>query len=929
MASEQLDPAVQARIQAKVEKSIPDAKQRKAALELLAYAIENADSERSDAWTLEESGHGLKLFAGRLLVCHVTRKNLKLSVLGPLASETYATLDADADDSEVWKAIPEGLFLTLPIDKAAAALDLLKVEIDKFVDEAMARVRRKVGLEDHSREGIAYVGSVVGRELPHPSEAPEDALGDEDDVENEVDTRDPKPRGRTPIFEHAQRSIAALIDDVKQKQIALPNLQRPFVWEDIKVRDLLDSLFVGYPVGTMVLWRTSNDKEARAIGQAPESVKANTLIIDGQQRLTSLYAVLTGEDVIDKDGTKRKITIAFRPRDGKFEVADAANRNDPEFIPNVTELWAGTKTPSQIRKELIKALEEKGREIDAKYEDAVDHNLARAKAIAEYRFPIVDIRKTDAEEASDQDVAEIFVRINNQGTRLGQADFVLTLLAVFQGNLRDRIEDRAIEMSKAGIITLDTQQLLRATCAVGFARARMLAIYRLLRGADPTGEATNVKRQERLATLSDAADECLDPSMWCDYMLRVTHAGFVSPGLVASNNAIVNAYAFYVLGKRAGVSKPKLDELISRWLFAAQLTSRYSGSSETVFEQDLARLREAKSADAFVQAVDGALAEVITGDYWSHTVVAALHTQRGRSPTALAFRAAQIVLGARALFSDQTMRNLLDPPAKGKRSAGEVHHLFPKAWLSIKGVKETRRINQVANLADVGWWENSTIGSKGPSSYVPLFRTQLHIDDDHWGRACAEHALPLGWETTEYEAFLAERRQRMADIIRVAYRKLGGEADSAPLAPPWFLPGAELVWKRIVETERSLRAVIRDIYAKKFGANAAQRIEDSIPAADRPALTKALRKRPSGADPLSVIDYLYLGQLPALIFSNDAWPEAQKRLKVGHDGKQQLETAVQQIASVRNEIAHVREVSTAQLQKTGVACNDLLEMIGK
>lgn len=927
MANEQMDPSVLARIQSKLEKSIPEEGQRKAALELLGYAIENADSERSDAWWLEESGYGLKLFAGRLLVCHVTRKNLKLSVLGPLTPEIYAALDADADDSEVWNTIPEGLFLTFPIDKAEAALELLKVEIDRFVDEAMARVRRRVSLEKHCREGVAYVSSVVGRELPHPSEASSVAPTHDDDVEDEVDSREPKPRGRTPIFEHAQRSIAALMEDVKQKQIALPNLQRPFVWEDSKVRDLLDSLFVGYPVGTMVLWRTSNDKEARALGQAPETVKASSLVIDGQQRLTSLYAVLTGEDVIDKDGTKRKITIAFRPRDGKFEVADAANRNDPEFIPNVTELWAGTKTTSQIRKEVLKALEAKGHEVDAKYEDAVDHNLARAKAIAEYRFPIVDIRKTDAEEASDQDIAEIFVRINNQGTRLGQADFVLTLLAVFQGELRDRIEDRAIEMSKDGIITLDTQQLLRATCAVGFGRARMLAIYRLLRGADPTGEATNGKRQERLATLSEAADECLHPTMWRDYMLRVTHAGFVSPGLVASNNAIVNAYAFYVLGVRAGVAKPRLDELIARWLFAAQLTSRYSGSSETVFEQDLARLRDAKTADEFAHALDSALAEVVTGDYWSHTVVAALHTQRGRSPAALAFRAAQIVLGARALFSDQLMRNLLDPPAQGMRSAVEVHHLFPKAWLSSKGVKETRRINQVANFADVGWWENATIGSRGPAVYVPLLRKQLEIDDDHWGRACAEHALPPGWEDMEYEAFLAERRQRMADIIRVAYRKLGGEANSAPLAPPWFLPGAEQVWRQIAKAELSLRGLVRDVYKAKFGANAATRIEDKIPDAERSALARALRSRPAGADPLSVIDYLYLAQLPALLFASEVWADVKPRLNVGTNPKQGLETAIQQIASVRNEIAHVREVSTERLQKANVACNDVLAMI--
>src|SRR5215472_1103855 len=148
------------------------------------------------------------------------------------------------------------------------------------------------------------------------------------------------------------------------------------------------------------------------------------MVIDGQQRLTSLYAVMQGVEVVGKNGAKRKITIAFRPRDGRFEVASAAIRNDPEFLPNVTELWNGARSKPQIRRDLINALRDKGRAVDEKYEDAVERNLDRAHSISDYRFPTVDIRKTATtqnEQATEEDVAEIFVRINNQGTRLGQA----------------------------------------------------------------------------------------------------------------------------------------------------------------------------------------------------------------------------------------------------------------------------------------------------------------------------------------------------------------------------------------------------------------------------------------------------------------------------------------------------------------------------
>jgi len=141
----------------------------------------------------------------------------------------------------------------------------------------------------------------------------------------------PSVRGRAPIFETGQRSIASLTSDIEREVIALPDLQRPFVWEDTKVWDLLDSLFVGFPVGTLVFWHTSNDKDARALGAERPGLRATSLVIDGQQRLTSLYAVMRGVDVVGKDGAKRKIPIAFRPRDGRFDVADTAIRNDPSI----------------------------------------------------------------------------------------------------------------------------------------------------------------------------------------------------------------------------------------------------------------------------------------------------------------------------------------------------------------------------------------------------------------------------------------------------------------------------------------------------------------------------------------------------------------------------------------------------------------------
>jgi len=929
-----LRPDVRSRVQTNLERSLPDENTRTDTLRFFAFAIENADEEREDAWMVRETSKGLRLNTGRLVACELRRSTLRVAVAGPVSEEVRTTLGSETAEDEEFKFIPGAVLISFPVDRAGPALSLLQEGLNTFIDLAMVRVRRSVSLDDHVPEAVEYIARVVGRELPQPRPLAETADdGDDSDEEPTVVSREPAIRGRAPIFEPGQRSIASLVSDIERQVIALPDLQRPFVWEDVKVRDLLDSLFLGFPVGTLVFWHTAGDKDTRALGADRPGLRSSALIIDGQQRLTSLFAVITGTEVIGKDGEPRNIAIAFRPRDGRFEVADAAIRRDPEFLPDVKELWSGSRPKPQIRRDLLNALRDKGRIIDEKYEDAVDRNLDRAHSITDYRFPTVDIRKTagsGAEDITEEDVADIFVRINNQGTKLGQADFVLTLLSVFHGELRDRFEERSRVMSEGAVVAIDTQQLLRAACGVAFGRARMAAVYRYLRGIDPnTGEADIEGRIARLNQLDDAAKECMDATPWRDFLLRVRHAGFVNQSLIASKNAIVNAYALYVRGRRMRVSKSDLDGAISRWIFGTLLTARYSGSSETMFEQDLSRIGRLDPFDAagFVRTLDEALGETLTGDYWTHTLVSALETQKGRSPSALAFRAAQIVLGTRALFSDQLLQNLLDSSLAATRSASEAHHLFPQAWLHTQGIRDRRSVNQVANKADVGWHENAFISARSPADYVPRLRDKLKISDDQWGRMCAEHALPPGWENLEYYEFLAGRRKRMADIIRVAFRQLGGEADAAPISPPWFLPGSEAVWARIAETERALRDFVRTVYTAVFHSDAARRIELALPDYDREGLSRRLSARPAGAEALSIVDYLYLADLTPLLFASAVQQETRTRLSGGSDVKQRLNIAVTQIAPVRNEIAHVREVPPERLLRATVACADVLELL--
>ena len=235
------------------------------------------------------------------------------------------------------------------------------------------------------------------------------------------------------------------------------------------------------------------------------------------------------------------------------------------------------------------------------------------------------------------------------------------------------------------------------------------------------------------------------------------------------------------------------------------------------------------------------------------------------------------------------------------------------------------RIRLRISLMSVGTttarWE-----ARARQNTFPVGAREGQISDDQWGRMCAEHALPPGWESMNYEEFLAARRPRMAEIIRIAFRKLGGEASASPFLPPWFLPGAEVVWQRIGDVEVKLRAIVRDVYRVRFGDNAAAAIEGALDARERDVLARAARNRPAGTDGLSVVDYLYLAQLPALLFKSDVWQEArQVRRRAG--GQEEAAECHRTNNFGPKRIAHVREVAPEKLQRASLACADVLAML--
>ena len=251
----------------------------------------------------------------------------------------------------------------------------------------------------------------------------------------------------------------------------------------------------------------------------------------------------------------------------------------------------------------------------------------------------------------------------------------------------------------------------------------------------------------------------------------------------------------FLIGRRDfGLDYITLRAAIARWFLMCVLTSRYTGSAETQVEKDIRRFAEATDGAEFLAILDQIIASQLTSDYWELTLPDLLAYSGGFIPAMFAYFAALNLLGAKVLFSNLTVHELLDPSQNAKKAATERHHLFPKGYLKEQGITTPSRVNQVANYALLEWPDNIKIGAKPPAEYFPsMFAERVAPTDAEKVRFW--HALPDGWETMDYEAFLAKRRALMAQVIKAGYLKLsdGIEPFNAPSGPEPLPTVAELV----------------------------------------------------------------------------------------------------------------------------------------
>lgn len=588
------------------------------------------------------------------------------------------------------------------------------------------------------------------------------------------------------LYKDTGYSLTHLVEDIRHGNIALPDIQRPFVWSSTKIRDLFDSMYRGYPVGTLMFWETGAEVGTRQVGGGESAKVASKLIVDGQQRLTSLYAVLTGSAVLTKTFERKRIRIAFRPADETFEVADAAIEKDPEFLPDLTALWRDGSRPT-VRQYLSRLVASRP-DLNESEKDLLADRIDRVHDLQSFRFQVVELNSS----ADEEQVADIFVRINSEGVQLKQSDFILTLMSVHWEAGRRELEQfcqAAADPGTSGpsprnpFIEPSADQLLRASIGLAFRRGRLQHVYSILRGKDlETGEVSTDRRTQQFMELQRAQDDVLHLSNWHEYLKCLTHAGFRSKRMVTSETALIYTYVFWLIGRRDfGLDLRQLRGVIARWFFMAHTTGRYTSSPESALEADLGRVAVLRPGDgaAFCEELDRIVRSNFTRDYWEISLPNRLDTSSSRSPALFAYWAALNLLDADLLFSDLRVRDLLDPQTTAPRSI-ERHHLFPKAFLSAHGIKNPRQVNAIANMAFTDWPQNATIRADDPADYWPIMSETMA--DDQLKRQTHWHALPMGWPGLDYTTFLERRRTLIARVVHEGFERLqDGGATARPV----------------------------------------------------------------------------------------------------------------------------------------------------
>lgn len=586
--------------------------------------------------------------------------------------------------------------------------------------------------------------------------------------------------------------IETLLTWVKSGEIAIPEIQRPFVWEATKVRNLLDSLYRGYPVGYLIAWRNPTVKLKDGTPAAGKRV-----LIDGQQRVTALMASILGREVLNKDYESIRIRIAFNPLREAFEVSNPAKTASSEWIDDVASVFAPSASLFKLANDYVMAN-------PSCEPEKVFLVLERLRSITGNHVGIIELD----DDLDIETVTEVFIRVNSAGAALSQADFVMSKIAAnesYGGNLLRKAIDYFCHLSVApefyakikdgdsafaesefcprmawlkdvydDIYDPSYTDMLRVAFTSRFNRGKLQDLVALLSGRNfETKQFEDVIAEASFGKLKAGVLDFINQTHFERFTMILRSAGFVSNSLISSQNTVNFAYVVYLKARAIGVPPADIEQTVRRWFVMSILTGRYSGSPETKFDEDV-RSMEAHGIREYADAV---IASQLSESYWTSLLPRNLETSSAASPYFLAYQAAQVKLGDKGFLSrDITVLDLI-------LNHCDVHHLYPRNHLKGQGFSKSQ-YNQIANFVLTQTEINIAIGDKAPETYFAELAAQCAggpkkyggiVDSDEMQANFRANCVPerlLHDDVPVFEDYLDERRKLMAAKIRAYFEKL-------------------------------------------------------------------------------------------------------------------------------------------------------------
>ena len=502
-------------------------------------------------------------------------------------------------------------------------------------------------------------------------------------------------------FNLMQYSVHAILGLIDAEDFVIPEIQRPFVWKRSQVRDLIDSLYNGYPTGYIITWKNP-DVRTKDGGKA----NGKKVLIDGQQRVTALMAAISGKEVLDNDFNKERIKIAFNPlaedNTKRFAVQDASHLKDKKWIPDIAVVFEREFDSFEFSIHYCEVNE-------GVKPNVVNKAITELRGINNRQIGVIEL---DASLEIDE-VTEIFIRINSKGTALSQSDFVMSKMgadSVHNGNLirkvvdyfchltakpdfySNLIKDKEFQESKYAdkikwlangydddIYNPGYGDMLRVSFMHQFRRGKLVDLVSLLSGRDfITKEFRDDIIEDSYKKLDKGIVNFINQYHFSQFVLSIKGAGFVASKLLNSQMTLDFAYTLYlILLNDSEVPKSQIKRYVQKWFVLSTLTSRYIGSPETQMDRDMRSISK-KGFLKFLSEIESSdLSEI----FWTITLPQNLETSSINSPAFNTFLAAQINQNCNSMLMNGI--KIVDLIT----ISGDVHHIFPKNYLQKNGIK--------------------------------------------------------------------------------------------------------------------------------------------------------------------------------------------------------------------------------------------------